>query len=97
MTTDSLSETAALRAPMSEMSDAHVLAEMLGFFADRLMALDIAKPGGASVHERSDDRVNRRNHCPPGDCTAFAGRGLPVQSLGDARRGYPSGLTALPA
>ena len=33
MTKDSLSETAALRALLSETSDTHLLAEMLGFVA----------------------------------------------------------------
>ena len=41
MTKDSLSETAALRALLSETSDSHLLAEVLGFVADRLMALDV--------------------------------------------------------
>lgn len=61
MTQDSLSETAALRALLSETSDTHLLAEMLGFVANRLMALDIDQLCDASAHERSDDRVNRRN------------------------------------
>jgi len=41
MTKDTLSETAALRALLSQTSDTHLLAEMLGFVADRLMALDV--------------------------------------------------------
>ena len=41
MTKDTLSETAALRVLLSETPDAHVLAEMLGFVAERLMALDV--------------------------------------------------------
>lgn len=41
MTKDKLSETAALRALLSETPDTHLLAEMLGFVADRLMALDV--------------------------------------------------------
>ena len=66
MTKDSLSETAALRALLSETSDTHLLAEMLGFVADRLMALDVDQLCGAGAHERSDDRVNRRNGYRPG-------------------------------
>ena len=61
MTKDSLSETAALRALLSETSDTNLLAEMLGFVADRLMALDVDQLCGAGAHERSEDRVNRRN------------------------------------
>ena len=61
MTKDSLSETAALRALLSETSDTHLLAEMLGFVADRLMALDVDQLCGAGAHERSTERVNRRN------------------------------------
>ncbi|EEE36145.1 transposase, Mutator family [Rhodobacteraceae bacterium KLH11] len=61
MTNDSLSETAALRALLSETSDTHLLSEMLGFVANRLMALDVDQLCGAGVHERSTERVNRRN------------------------------------
>jgi len=57
MTKDRLSETAALRALFSATPDAQVLAEMLGFVADRLMALDVDQLCGAGAHERSDDRM----------------------------------------
>ena len=60
MTEDKLSETAALRALLSEAPDAQVLAEMLGYVADRLMALDVGHLCGAGAHERSADRVNHR-------------------------------------
>jgi len=61
MTKDKLSETAALRALLSETPDTQVLAEMLGFVADRLMALDVEQLCGAAAHERSADRMNHRN------------------------------------
>ena len=61
MTKDTLSETAALRALLSETPDTHVLAEMLGFVADRLMALDVDQLCGAGAHQRSADRANHRN------------------------------------
>ncbi len=61
MTKDTLSETAALRALLSETPDTHVLAEMLGFVADRLMALDVDQLCGAGLHERSVERENHRN------------------------------------
>jgi len=41
MTEDMISETAALKALLSETADRQVLAEMLGFGADRLLALDV--------------------------------------------------------
>ncbi|SDX64708.1 hypothetical protein SAMN04488041_11073 [Sulfitobacter pontiacus] len=41
MTKDIISETAALKALLSETADHQVLAEMLGFGADRLLALDV--------------------------------------------------------
>jgi len=41
MTEDMISETAALKALLSETADHQVLAEMLGFGAVRLMALDV--------------------------------------------------------
>ena len=40
---------------------APLLAEMLGFVADRLMALDVDQQCGAGTHERSTERVNHRN------------------------------------
>lgn len=61
MTNDKLSDTEALRALLSETPDTHVLAEMLGFVADRLMALDVDQLCGAGAHERSADRMNHRN------------------------------------
>jgi putative transposase len=61
MTKDKLSETASLRALLSETPDAQLLAEMLGFVADRLMALDVDQLCGAGAHERSAERVNHRN------------------------------------
>jgi len=61
MTKDSLSDTATLRAVLSETSDASLLAEMLGFAADRLMARDVDQLCSAGAHERSADRMNHRN------------------------------------
>jgi putative transposase len=46
---------------LSETYDTHLLAEMLGFVADRLMALDVDQLSGAGKHERSADRVHKRN------------------------------------
>ena len=61
MTKDTIAETAALKALLSETSDHQILAEMLGFVADRLMALDVDQLCGAGAHERSGERVNHRN------------------------------------
>ncbi len=52
MTRESLSETAALRALLSETADTQLLAEMLSFVAGRLMALDVDALCGAGAHER---------------------------------------------
>ena len=51
----------ALRALLEKASDTELLAEMLGFVADRLMALDVDRLCGAGVHERSNARSNYRN------------------------------------
>lgn len=56
MTKDSLSDTAALRALLSETSDANLLAQMRGFVADCLMVLDI---------DRLKLRAQRRLDAPP--------------------------------
>ena len=61
MTKDTIAETAALKALLSDTSDHQLLAEMLGFVADRLMALDVDQLCGAGSHERSAGRVNHRN------------------------------------
>jgi len=51
----------ALRALLEKASDTELLAEMLGFVADRLMALDVDRLCGAGAHERSNARSNYRN------------------------------------
>lgn len=61
MTKDTIAETMALKALLSETSDQQILVEMLGFVADRLMALDLDQLCGASAHERRAERVNQRN------------------------------------
>ncbi len=61
MTKDTIAETAALTALLSETSDHQILAEMLGFVADRLMALDVDQLCGAQAHERAVERVNHWN------------------------------------
>ena len=65
MTKETISETAALKALLSETADHQILAGMLGFVADRLMALDVDQLCGAGVHERSAGRVNHRNGYRP--------------------------------
>lgn len=61
MTKDVMAETAALRALLSEIADHQILAEMLGFVADRLMALDVDQRCGAGTLERSTEWVNYLN------------------------------------
>ena len=105
MAKDSLSETAALRALLSETSDTRLLAEMLGFVADRLMALDAGRLCGAGAHARSADRVNHRNGYRPRDWETRAGRvdlKIPKQHLGscfpeflEPRRAAEKAMTAV--
>jgi putative transposase len=61
MTKDTVAETMALKALLSETADHQILAEMLGFVADRLMALDVDQLCGAGAYERRAERVNQRN------------------------------------
>ena len=61
MTKESISDIEALKAVLSEGPDHLVLAEMLGFVAGRLMALDADQLCGAGKHERSANRANHRN------------------------------------
>ena len=65
MAEDTISETAALKALLSETSDHQILAEMLGFVADRLMALDVDQLCGTGSHARSVERMNHRNGYRP--------------------------------
>ena len=51
----------ALKALLEKASDNELLAEMLGFVANRLMALDVERVCNAGRHERSDGRTNDRN------------------------------------
>ena len=51
----------ALKGLLEKASDTELLAEMLGFVADRLMALDIDRLCSAETHERTADRSNYRN------------------------------------
>ena len=50
-----------LRALLEKSSDADLLREMIGFAAERLMALEVEELTGAAPGERSPDRTNHRN------------------------------------
>ena len=51
----------ALRALLEKGSDATFLREMIGFAAERLMALETEPLCGAAPGERSAGRINQRN------------------------------------
>lgn len=57
MTNDSI----ALKSLIEKASDTDFLREMIGFAADRLMALEVEALTGAGYGERSADRTNSRN------------------------------------
>ncbi len=50
-----------LRALLEKSSDAGLLREMIGFTAERLMALEVEDLTGAPHGERSPDRITQRN------------------------------------
>ena len=50
-----------LRGLLEKSSDADLLREMIGFAAERLMALEVEGLTGAAHGERSPDRITRRN------------------------------------
>jgi len=54
-------ERMALKALVEKTSDADLLNEMIGFAANRLMALEADALCNAGRHERTADRVNYRN------------------------------------
>jgi putative transposase len=74
MTKETIAELEALKALLSSGPDHLVLAEMLGYVADRLMALDADQLCGAGKHERSDGRANHRNGYRPRTWETRAGR-----------------------
>jgi len=54
-------DTIALKALVEKASDTDFLREMIGFAAERLMALEVDALTGASYGERSPDRAKSRN------------------------------------
>ena len=50
-----------LRALLEKSSDADLLREMIGFTAERLMALEVEGLTGAAHGDRSADRITHRN------------------------------------
>ena len=54
-------DTSALRELLEKGSDASVLREMIGFAAERLMALEVEQPCCAVPGERTPGRRNQRN------------------------------------
>ena len=54
-------DTMALRGLLEKSSDADLLREMIGFAAERLMALEVGGLTGAGHGERSESRINQRN------------------------------------
>jgi putative transposase len=54
-------EMMTLRTLLEKSSDTDLLREMIGFTAQRLMALEVENLTGASPGERSPDRINQRN------------------------------------
>ena len=51
----------ALRELLEKSADAELLREMIGFAAERLMALEVQGLTGASYGERAPDRLAQRN------------------------------------
>ena len=54
-------EMMSLRALLEKSSDAELLREMIGFAAERLMALEVGTLTGAAHGERSPERITQRN------------------------------------
>ena len=50
-----------LRTLLEKSSDTDLLREMIGFTAQRLMALEVESLTGAAPGERSPERINQRN------------------------------------
>jgi putative transposase len=75
----------ALRALLEKASDATFLRDMIGFAAERLMALETEALCGAALGERSPDRINQRNGYRERDWQTRAGTvELRTPSYGEA-------------
>ena len=51
----------ALKGLVEKTSDSDLLREMIGFAAERLMAVEIGALTGAGYHEKSGERMAQRN------------------------------------
>jgi len=95
----------ALRTLLEKASDATFLREMIGFAAERLMALETEALCGAAPGERSADRLNQRNGYRDRDWQTRAGtvelripklrRGSYFPSFLEPRRMAEKALTAV--
>lgn len=65
MTKETVAEIEALKALLPRGLDYLVLAEMLGFMADRLISQDADQLCAAVKHERNADRAKQRNGYQP--------------------------------
>ena len=87
-----------LRALLEKSSDADLLREMIGFTAERLMALEVEGLTGAGHGERSADRITHRNGIVRGNLLELSGVLVlasvdekPIPIFQDVTRGYPPG------
>ena len=78
MTDDSI----ALRELLEKSADADLLREMIGFAAERLMALEVQALTGASYGERAPGRLAQRNGYRERDWATRAG----TVAYSDAKR-----------
>lgn len=51
----------ALKELVEKTSDSDLLREMIGFAAERLMAMEVGAVTGAAYHEKSGERMVQRN------------------------------------
>lgn len=80
----------ALRELLEKGSDATFLREMIGFAAERLMALETESLCGAAPGERIESRTNQRNGYRERDWHTRAG----TPELAQSSCGYPNSAMA---